>query len=168
MDKVNDLRELFVDQLTDLYSAEQQITKALPKMSKNASSDDLRHAFDEHLEVTKRQIQRLDTIFDNLGLQKKERGSVECEGMKGIINEGEHTMKKAKDPNVRDAAMIASAQRVEHYEIAGYGTARAYAHALGENEAARLLQQTLDEESQTDKNLTKLAESHINVEARDR
>lgn len=166
MDKVNNLRDLFVDQLSDLYSAEQQVSKSLPKMAKNASSPDLRSAFDEHFEQTKRQIQRLDTIFSTLGMEK-ERGGAACAGMKGILSEGEETMKKAGESTVRDAALIASAQRAEHYEIAGYGTARAYAYALGENEAARLLQETLDEESQTDKRLTRIAESHINADARE-
>jgi ferritin-like metal-binding protein YciE len=167
MDKINSLRDLFVDQLNDLYSAEQQLTKALPKFAKAASSDTLRDAFEEHMDQTRQQLRRLDAIFDGLGMDRSGRGGTSCEGMKGILQEGETVLSKARDPNVRDAAIIASAQRVEHYEIAGYGTARAYARVLGENDAERLLSQTLDEEAQTDKRLTTLAEGRINVDARE-
>jgi len=166
MDKLNNLRDLYVDQLNDLYSAEQQITKAMPKFAKAVSSDTLRSAFEEHMDQTRQQIRRLETIFDRMGMDKSQRDSVSCEGMKGILQEGESVLSKTKDASVRDAAIIASAQRIEHYEIAGYGTARAYARALGENDAERLLTETLDEESQTDKRLTTLAEGRINVDAR--
>ncbi len=156
------LRELYIEQLKDLYSAENQITKALPKMAKKASSGDLKMAFEEHLRQTEGQINRLDEIFDML--QKSPRGK-KCMGMEGLIEEGKEVMNDGAEPEVLDAALIAAAQKVEHYEIAAYGTVRAYARLLGEKEAERLLSQTLDEESQTDEKLTMLAEQGINVDA---
>ncbi len=161
--ELNSLRDLFIDTLKDLYSAETQITKALPKLVKAAKADDLRSAFQEHFEQTQTQIERLNRIFRDLG--KNPRGK-KCKGMKGIIEEGEEMLHEDADPEVNDAALIASAQKVEHYEISAYGTARTYARLLGEDNAASLLEETLKEESRTDEKLTQLAESHINLDAR--
>ena len=155
------LRALYVDELKDLYSAENQILKALPKMAKAATNEDLKAGFLEHLEQTQGQVERLEQIFEKLDV--KPRGK-KCKAMEGLIEEGKEVMEEAGD-DVLDASLIAAAQKVEHYEIAGYGCARTYAHLLGDEEAANLLQQTLDEEAQTDKRLTQIAESSINVEA---
>jgi ferritin-like metal-binding protein YciE len=159
---IDSLEKLFVHELKDLYSAENQILEALPKMAKKASSPDLRKAFESHRRQTEEQVKRLEQIFDSLEYQP---GGHKCRGMEGLIEEGEEVMEDAEDDATRDAGMIAAAQRVEHYEIAGYGTARTYARLLGNDEAARLLQQTLDEEGETDKKLTMLAESGINRDA---
>jgi ferritin-like metal-binding protein YciE len=160
--EIDSLKKLYVDELKDLYSAEKQILQALPKMAKKASNTKLRQAFEEHLEVTRMQVERLDRIFELLG--KSPRGK-KCKGMEGLLEEGKEMMQEDMDDDVMDAALIAAAQRVEHYEIAGYGTVRTYAQLLGEKEHVKLLQQTLDEEGNTDKKLTLLAESEINVEA---
>jgi len=162
-DKVKNLDELFVDTLKDLYDAEQQIVKALPKMIDQANSSDLKQSFKEHLDVTHRQIDRLDQIFKELKTTSKGK---RCVGMEGLIKEGDEVMKEAADPMVRDAALIGAAQKVEHYEIAGYGTARAYAQALGHQNFAKMLDQTADEEGQADKKLTMIAEGHINAKAK--
>jgi ferritin-like metal-binding protein YciE len=156
------LQDLYVHELKDLYSAENQLLKALPKMAEKASNPELRQGFEKHLEQTKEHVRRLETIFDDLG-----RGAQgqKCVGMEGLIEEGEEILKEDAEADVRDAAIIAAAQRVEHYEIAGYGTVRTYARQLGFDEHARLLQQTLDEEGETDKLLTRMAESRINPEA---
>lgn len=159
--KATSLRELYVQELKDLYDAENQITKALPKMMKEASSDELRSALEEHLEITKEQARRIEQIFENMGERLK---AEKCKGMEGVIKEGSELLKEADDDDVRDAGIIASAQKVEHYEIASYGTVRTYAQLLGEDEAARLLQETLDEEKEADQKLNGLAEE-INVEA---
>jgi ferritin-like metal-binding protein YciE len=159
--EMESLRELYIQELRDLYNAEGQIVKALPKMAKAASSDDLRAAFEEHLEVTKKQVERLEQIFEKLG--EKPKGK-KCKGMEGLLEEGKELLSEDADPDVLDAGMICAAQKVEHYEIAGYGTVRTYAEMLGEQDAARLLQETLDEEAETDKKLTELA-SKINVHA---
>jgi ferritin-like metal-binding protein YciE len=159
--EINSLRELYVDQLRDLYDAENQLIKALPKMAKGATSDELREGIEEHLEQTRNQAQRLEQIFERLG--EKPKGE-KCKGMEGVIKEGSETLEKDMDDDTKDAAIIAAAQRVEHYEIAGYGTARTYANLLGESEAAELLEETLEEEKETDQKLTQLAEE-INVEA---
>jgi ferritin-like metal-binding protein YciE len=159
---IDSLQKLFVHELKDLYSAENQILKALPKMADKASSPELRQAFEMHHKQTEEQVRRLEQIFDSLEHQP---GGHKCVGMEGLIEEGEDVMKDAEDDAVRDAGMIAAAQRVEHYEIAAYGTARTYARMLGNEEAAQLLQQTLDEEGETDKKLTKLAESRVNPKA---
>jgi ferritin-like metal-binding protein YciE len=156
------MRDLYVHELKDLYSAENQIIKALPKMARTASSEELRAAFEEHLEQTKEHARRLETIFE--GMEMSARGK-KCKAVEGLIEEGKQTMEQDAEPSVLDAALIAAAQRVEHYEIAGYGCARTYARLLGEDEAAELLQQTLDEEGETDKKLTDLAERAINLEA---
>jgi len=156
------LRELYVDELKDLYNAEQQLTKALPKMAEASSHPDLKNAFREHLRQTEGQIARLEQIFEQLG--RGPRGK-HCKGMAGLIEEGEEMIKEGGDADTLDAALICAAQKVEHYEMAGYGTVRTWAYLLGEAEACRLLQQTLDEEGQADKKLTALAESHVNQEA---
>ncbi len=155
------LRELYIDELKDLYSAEKQLTKALPKMAKAASSEELREGFEEHLEQTKGHVQRLEQIFTML--DAKPTGK-KCMGMEGLIKEGAEIMGEDFSNDVMDAALISAAQRVEHYEIAAYGTVSAYADLLGESEHASLLRQTLDEEKQTDQKLTQLSEE-INVEA---
>ena len=160
--ELDSLQKLYVEELKDLYSAEKQIIQALPKMVKKASHPQLKAAFQEHLEVTQGQLERLDQIFEGLG--KSPRGK-KCKAMEGLIEEGKEMMQEDMDPEVLDAALISAAQKVEHYEIAGYGTVRTYARLLGEEEDARLLQQTLDEEGETDKKLTQLAESSVNVEA---
>jgi ferritin-like metal-binding protein YciE len=159
--KLKSLRDLFVDELKDLYSAENQLLKALPKMAKAATSPDLRSGFEEHLEQTKGHVQRLETIFKELDDSPKGK---KCKAMEGLVKEGKEVIDEEMEPSVRDAALIAAGQRVEHYEMAGYGTVRTYAQLLGYDSAAKLLQQTLDEEGATDKKLTKLAQG-INVEA---
>lgn len=156
------LEDLFVKELKDLYSAEKQILKALPKMAKSASSEKLREGFEEHREQTEGHVERLEKIFENLG--KPSRG-VKCAAMEGILEEGKELLEEDADEAVMDAALIAAAQRVEHYEIAAYGTVRTLARMLGNSEAEELLQQTLDEEKQTDEKLTELAESEVNVAA---
>ena len=158
----NPLEELLVDELKDIYSAESQIVKALPKMAKAASSPDLKRAFERHLEETRRHVERLDQIGDTLDVKLTGK---KCKGMEGLIEEGKELLDEDFDENAIDAGLIGAAQRVEHYEIAAYGTARTHATLLGYNKIARLLQQTLNEEGATDKKLTQLAESIINVEA---
>ena len=156
------LRELYVEELKDLYSAENQLLKALPKMAKKAASPELQNAFNKHLKETEGQIQRLERIFEKL--DEKPKGK-KCKAMEGLVEEAQEMMSEFDDPEVLDAGLIAAAQRVEHYEIAGYGTVRTYARLLGDEQAAKLLQQTLDEEGKTDKLLTQLAENSINIEA---
>lgn len=159
---LNSLHDLYVDSLKDLYSAETQLVKVLPKMAKTASAPELKAAIQEHLEVTKGQVERLETIAQELGIKLKGK---KCKAMEGLIEEGKEVMEEDGDPSVIDAALIAAAQRVEHYEISGYGTARTFARRLGYEQAAKLLDATLQEESQTDEELTHLAETVINVEA---
>lgn len=159
--EINSLEELYVEQLRDLYDAEHQIIKALPKMIDKAESEELKDALNEHLEVTKEQAKRIERVFRNMGEEAK---AEKCKGMQGVLEEGDDLIGDIEDPEVRDAAIIAAAQRVEHYEMAGYGTARTYADQLGEDEAADLLQQTLDEEKEADRKLTKLS-SEINQES---
>ncbi|PYV47461.1 MAG: ferritin-like domain-containing protein [Acidobacteria bacterium] len=159
--KPNSLQELYIEQLQDLYDAEHQIIKALPKMIAEVTSTDLKDALTEHLEVTKTQASRLEQIFESSGEKAK---AEKCKGMQGVIQEGSDLIREIEDENVRDAAIIASAQRVEHYEMAGYGTARNYASLLEDDNAAQLLQETLDEEKEADAKLTALAED-INVSA---
>ena len=160
--KLESLQDLLVHELKDLYSAENQLVKALPKMAKAAESEDLKAAFEEHLEVTKTQVERLETIFEELGVSPKGK---KCKAMEGLIEEGSELISEDGEASVKDAALIAAAQKVEHYEIAGYGCARTFAQLLGMEKAAELLQETLDEEGETDKKLTELAETVINVEA---
>jgi ferritin-like metal-binding protein YciE len=159
---LRNLQDLYVDELKDLYNAEQQVLKALPKMAKAASSTELKNAFNQHLEQTREQVKRLDHIFEELG--KAPRGK-KCAGMRGIIEEGSELLREKADPAVKDAGLISAAQRVEHYEMAGYGTVRTYAQILGYDDQAKVLQQTLNEEGDTDHKLTQLAESMINPEA---
>jgi ferritin-like metal-binding protein YciE len=160
--EIDSLRKLYVDELKDLYSAEKQILQALPRMAKKAQNEQLKKAFEDHRQVTEMQVERLDRIFEMLG--KAARGK-KCKAMEGLVEEGKEMMQEDMEPEVMDAALIGAAQRIEHYEIAGYGTVRTYAQVLGEKEHVKLLQQTLDEEANTDKMLTQLAESSINVEA---
>lgn len=159
---LNSLETLLVDQLKDLVSAEKQITRALPKMKKAASSEQLQQLFDEHIEQTRRQLDRLEKVFELLG---QSSGRKKCRGMEGIIEEGKEHLEKEGEPAVIDAALIASAQHVEHYEIASYGTARTYAQMLGKDDAAKLLQESLDEEQQTNDKLTSIAVSQVNKQA---
>jgi len=160
--KLESLRDLFIAELRDLYSAENQLTKALPKMAEAATSPELKAAFEDHLEETRYHVTRLEEIFE--GLNEKPTGET-CEAMEGLIEEGENYVTAKGDHYVIDAGLIAAAQRVEHYEIAGYGTARTLASHLGEDKAAELLQETLDEEGAADKKLTSIAESSVNVQA---
>lgn len=160
--KLNSLEDLFLDGLKDVYSAERQILQALPKMAKATSDPMLQQAFQEHLQQTEQQKDRLDRIFEQLGTTP---GRKKCVGMEGIIAEGEEMMKDGGLPAVVDAALIAAAQKVEHYEITTYGTLRTFAQTLGKDQAAKLLQQTLDEEAKTDEKLTSLAERGANVHA---
>src|SRR5882724_13183968 len=155
------LKELYIDELKDLYSAENQLVKALPKLAKASSSDELREGFTEHLEQTKGHVQRLEQIFDMLGESPKGK---KCAGMVGLVEEGAEVMEEDFEGSVMDAALIGAAQRVEHYEIAAYGTVRAFAETLGETEHVSLLEATLAEEKETDEKLTELA-SLINQQA---
>lgn len=160
--KLDSLQDLLVEQLRDLYNAEQQLVEALPKMAKAATSGDLRSVIEEHLEQTKEHAARLERIMSKMGAQPS---GETCEAMKGLVKEGEHMMKAQGDPDVRDAGIIGAAQRVEHYEMAGYGTARALAQRLGENELLSVLQKTLNEEGEADRKLTSIAERQVNVAA---
>ena len=155
------LRDLYIDELRDIYSAETQLVKALPKMAKAATSDELRSGFEEHLEQTRGHVSRLEQIFEDL--DEKPSGK-KCSGMEGLVKEGGEMIKNEFEGEVKDAGLIGAAQRVEHYEIAAYGTVRAFAELLGDRNAVDLLSQTLEEEKETDKKLTQLA-SEINVEA---
>ena len=156
------MQEFLVEELKDLYSAEKQITKALPKMIKAATSKELRAAFESHLKETEKQIERLETIFEEL--EESPRGK-KCKGMEGLLEEGKEVMEeKADEPEILDVGLIAAAQRVEHYEMAGYGCARTYAQLLGMDEAVQLLEETLEEEKAADIKLTQIAEK-VNVEA---
>jgi ferritin-like metal-binding protein YciE len=160
--KMATLEDLYTDLLKDLYSAEKQLIKALPKLAKNAQSPDLQKAFQEHLRQTEGHVERIERIFTELG--GSPRGK-KCVGMEGLVEEGNELLQEDAEPDVLDAGLIAAAQKVEHYEIASYGTARAWAQRLGYDKAARMLQQTLDEESMANEKLTKIAESHVNMEA---
>lgn len=159
--KVDNIEKLFVNELKDLYSAEKQITRVLPKMAKAATSEELRTAFETHLKETEGQIERLDRVFEILG---KSASGKTCQGMKGVLEEGAEMMEETEEGEVRDAGMISAAQRVEHYEIAAYGTVRTLAELLGQKEIAKLLQETLDEEGNTDKKLTQIA-TNVNRQA---
>jgi ferritin-like metal-binding protein YciE len=159
--KESALKELYLKELRDIYDAEKQITKALPKLAKAATSSRLREAFQHHLEQTNNHLSRLEQIFEQLDESPKGQS---CDGMEGLIEEGTNMIEEDMDGEAKDAGLISAAQRVEHYEMAAYGTARTYANILGENKAASLLQETLNEEKQADQNLTTLAES-INIKA---
>ena len=160
--KLNSVENLFVHELKDLLSAEKQLVKALPKMAKGAASESLRTAIEEHLEETRGHVARLEKIFSTLD---KTPRAEHCKAMEGLIEEGSDLLEEDGAPEVKDAALIGAAQKVEHYEISGYGTARTLAELLGNDEAAKLLQQTLDEEKAADERLTELAMSEVNVEA---
>ncbi len=163
--KLYSLEDLYVHELKDLYSAETQLVKALPKLAKSAASPDLKGAFEEHLEQTQQHVQRLEEIFD--GLKAKPRGQ-KCKGMEGLIVEGQELLEEEGAAAALDAGLIGAAQRVEHYEIAGYGTARAHARQLGYSHDAELLQATLNEEVAANDKLTRIAESFINWRAEDK
>ncbi len=156
------LKDVFLMELKDLYSAESQLIEALPKMAQAASSQDLKQAFQQHLDTTKKQKQRLDQIFDDLSQQPTGK---KCHGMEGILKEGEEVMKKSFSGPVMDAALISAAQKAEHYEIASYGTVATWSDELGISKASHLLKETLDEEEKTNKKLTKIAESQVNLQA---
>lgn len=160
--KIKSLEDLFIHELKDLYSAEKQLVTALPRMARKSSHEKLRTAFEEHLEVTRGQVDRLEKIFEQL--ERSPRGE-KCHGMEGLVEEAKGVMEDAEDDDVLDAALIAAAQKVEHYEISGYGTARTYAEMLGHDGAAKLLQQTLDEEKEADAKLNRLAKGMVNWEA---
>ena len=160
--EMESLQDLLIEEMRDLYSAEKQLTKAMPKMAKKATNPQLKKAFETHLRETEVQIQRLEKIFEKLG--KKPTGK-KCAAMEGLIEEGKEMMAEDMEEDTMDAALISVAQKVEHYEIASYGTVRTWAQLLGDEQTARALQQTLDEEGKTDKLLTDLAESTINIEA---
>jgi ferritin-like metal-binding protein YciE len=165
--QLKSLDKLFIEELKDIYSAENQLLKALPKMAKAASTKELKQGFEEHLKETEEHVKRIEQIFEDLDAKPS---GVKCEGMEGLIAEGEEFVEADGDGAVRDAALISAAQRVEHYEIAAYGTARTFAKHLGNDKAYKLLQQTLEEEAKTDERLTHLAESgpHINEMAAQR
>lgn len=160
--KLDTLQKLYTDELRDLYNAENQLLKALPKMAKAASSEELKEAFEKHLEQTKGHVERLEQVFEELG--EKPKGKT-CRAMKGLIEEGSEILEEDGEESVLDAGIIVAAQKVEHYEIAGYGSVRTFAHLLGKDKSADLLQTTLDEESETNEILNKLAESVVNPEA---
>jgi ferritin-like metal-binding protein YciE len=161
MPMMRNLEDLFVEELKDIHDAEKRITKALPKMAKKATSEELKAALEEHLQQTEDQIGRLETIFQNLG---KTPGRKTCEGMVGLLEEGQRIMEEGQPGSLLDAGLIAAAQKVEHYEMASYGCLRDWAQNLGHDEEAKLLQRTLDEEGETDKKLTEIAQS-LNFDA---
>ncbi|HZR25999.1 MAG TPA: ferritin-like domain-containing protein [Vicinamibacterales bacterium] len=162
MPTLDSLNELLQDELKDMYDAEKQLTKALPKLAKKASSEELQMAFEEHLRQTEEHIERLEQVFEHLGMPARGKS---CKGMKNLIAEGDEMIREAEDDATRDALMIAAAQKVEHYEIAGYGTMRTWANVLGKDDVASLLEETLEEEKQTDEKLTQIAESFVNQAA---
>lgn len=158
------MQDLFDEELEDLYDAEKQIVKALPKIAEAVASEELRDALEEHLEQTKQHVTRLEQVFQSIGREAKAK---KCEGMKGLLEEGENVISELDKSPVRDAALIAAAQKVEHYEISGYGTLRTFAQLLGHDDAVELLEETLEEEKEADEKLTDIAESEINIEAAD-
>ena len=159
----HNLDDLFLAEIEDLYDAEQRLTEALPKMAQAASAMPLRSAFEQHLHQTEGHVRRLEQVFQKLGCEPKRET---CEAMKGLIKEGSDLMSAKGDAETRDAALIAAAQKVEHYEIASYGTVRTFAQQMGRSDLAAILQQTLDEEGETNKKLTQIAESRVNAQAR--
>lgn len=160
--KIETLQDLLVEELKDLYGAEHQILEVLPKIAAAAEAEDLRQAFQNHLDATRGHIERLERVFQALGREAKRR---HCKGMAGLLEEGLETVATRMPASVKDAALIAAAQKVEHYEIAGYGSARTFAQQLGDLESARMLQANLDEEGEADRTLTQLAEFSVNLEA---
>ncbi|MEX0608093.1 MAG: ferritin-like domain-containing protein [Balneolaceae bacterium] len=161
-DAAKGLTTLFENQLKDIYWAEKALVKAIPKMISNASSDELTKALDDHLSETEKQVDRLEKVFDSIDVKAK---AEKCEAMEGLIKEAEEIMKETEKGDVRDAGIIVAAQKVEHYEIATYGSLCVFAETLGEDEALKLLKDTLKEEKQADEKLSKIAESTVNVEA---
>ena len=159
MAKLESLRKLYVDEIKDIYDAEHQILEALPEMEDKATTPELKDAFREHFSQTTNQVARLDQVFESLGIDAERKT---CKGMKGLLAEGEHFLKTSGDDDTIDAALIAAAQRVEHYEIAVYGTLRTYAVMLGHEDQAELLQTSLEEERATDENLSAIAEATVN------
>jgi ferritin-like metal-binding protein YciE len=162
MAKVKTMDELFLDEIRDLYDAEKQLTKALPKMAKASTSSQLRSAFEEHLNQTEGHVSRLEQVFESLG--EKASGK-KCEAMHGLVKEGDEIASETDESSVRDAGLIMAAQKVEHYEISAYGSARAHARMLGKSDIARLLEQTLQEEKEADQKLNDIAESMVNESA---
>jgi ferritin-like metal-binding protein YciE len=160
--KLDTLDKLYVDELRDIYNAENQLLKALPKMAKGSSSPDLKSGFEKHLRQTESHVERLEQIFAELNESPKGKT---CHGMKGLIEEGSEILKEDGEESVLDAGIIVAAQKVEHYEMAAYGSARTFARLLGQEKAAELLQTTLDEESETNESLNQLAENMVNPEA---
>jgi ferritin-like metal-binding protein YciE len=160
--KLETMNDLFLAEIKDLYDAEHQIVKALPQMREAAHSSELKQAFSTHQAQTEQHVQRLEQVFRMVG-QDPERET--CQAMKGLISEGNEMISAKGDPDVKDAALIAAAQRVEHYEMSGYGSARTFAHRIGRSDVAQILDQTLDEEKQTDKLLSQIAESSVNIRA---
>ena len=161
---IDSLSSLFQDELKDIYDAEKQITKALPKMIKKANAEELKEAFEAHLQQTEQHIERLEQVFEQLDMPARGK---KCVGMQNLIKEGQEMMSETDDEDTLDALMIAAAQKIEHYEIASYGTLRVWANVLGESDAAALLEETLEEEKDTDHRLTSIAESFVNREAAD-
>jgi ferritin-like metal-binding protein YciE len=159
---VKTMEDLFLEEIRDLLDAEKQITKALPKMARATTSEELKSAFEDHLEQTRGHVERLERIFSAIGAKS---GGVKCKGMEGLLKEGDEMVSNTDPGNVRDAGLIAAAQRVEHYEMAGYGSARTFANLLGRNDAANLLEETLNEEKDTDELLTEIAEGMVNERA---
>lgn len=160
--QVSSLDDLFVEELKDIYDAEQQILVALPAVSAAASSRELKAALDEHCRLTQKHVERLEQVFGQRGIEPERK---KCAGIAGVLAEGEHVVKSDMPSEIKDAAIIAAAQRVEHYEMAAYGCLRDYARVLGDLDSARILQSTLDEEGDADRTLTQLAEFSINLEA---
>jgi ferritin-like metal-binding protein YciE len=158
----NDLHQLFLDELADIYNSEQQLTKALPKMAKTAKNDELREAFQQHLEETENHISRLEQVFESLGESMKRK---KCKGMEGLVEEGEEVISEHKNTTALDAGLIISAQKVEHYEIAAYGSLCSWAEQMGHDDALDLLKETLDEEKMADEKLTEIAENIANTQA---
>jgi len=161
--ELRNLRDLFIRELKDIYSAEDQIVEALPKLAEFASNSKLKDAFYNHLKTTETQIRRMEEVFKELGIEPE---LIDCRGIRGIIKEADEIMDQPAYREVMDAAVLAAAQKVEHYEMAAYGSARTYARLLGEDKVGELLQKTLDEEKQTDKTLTDLADGLINERAK--
>jgi ferritin-like metal-binding protein YciE len=162
MPNIESLEELLQAEIKDIYDAEKQLTKALPKLAKKASSPELKQAFEEHLRQTEQHLERLEQVFEQMEMPVRGK---KCEGMQHLISEGEDMIGEAEDDATRDALMIAAAQKVEHYEIASYGTMRTWASVLGHNEIAGIFEETLEEEKETDQKLTQIAESFVNEEA---
>ena len=165
MATLDSLSDLLKDEIKDIYDAEKQLTKALPKLAKKATAPELKQAFQEHLQQTEQHIERLEQVFEQLGMPARGK---KCEGMKHLIEEGDDMIADADDDATRDALMIAAAQKVEHYEIATYGTIRVWANLLGKTDVAVLFEDTLEEEKETDQKLTQIAESFVNTQAAQR